>query len=193
MRGIRHRIGSARQGKAPIVAGTLMQMLKHCEGDALIQKRDRALLSLAFCGAFRRSELCALEVSDLIGTPDGYRVLIRRSKTDQLGEGCEIAVSRGTRIRAVAAVQDWLAAAGISEGPLFRAITLGGKMSKTALTPNSFARIIKRHCRKLGIDPAGHSGHSMRAGMITSSAEAGSSIWKIAEVSRHKSIEVLRN
>jgi integrase len=72
-----------------------MEMLKHCP-DTLAGKRDRALIALGFAGAFRRSELCALEVADLVEAPDGYRVLIRRSKTDQEGQGQEIAIPAGT-------------------------------------------------------------------------------------------------
>jgi hypothetical protein len=79
-------------------------------------KRDRALLCLGFSGAFRRSELVSLEVADLTKTPDGFRVLIRKSKTDPTGEGEEIAIPRGFRLRPVAAVQTWLEAAGIAEG-----------------------------------------------------------------------------
>jgi hypothetical protein len=57
----------------------------------------RALLALGFAGAFRRSELCALEVANLTETPDGLRVLIRHSKTDQEGQGHEVAISHGYR------------------------------------------------------------------------------------------------
>ena len=85
-------------------------MLALCP-DTLIGKRDRALLALGFAGAFRRSELCALEVADLAEMPDGLRVLIRRSKTDQEGQGQEVAIPRGYRLRPVEAVQTWLAAA----------------------------------------------------------------------------------
>jgi integrase len=94
-------------------------MLRLCP-NTLAGKRDRALLALGFAGAFRRSELVALEVEDLTEVPDGLRVRIRRSKTDQSGEGHEIAIPRGYRLRLVEAVQTWLAAAEISSGPLFR-------------------------------------------------------------------------
>src|SRR5271166_6361605 len=137
-------IGSARQGKAPATADLIGQMLALCP-DSMIGKRDRALLALGFAGAFRRSELCALEVSDLTEAPDGLRVLIRRSKGDQEGQGQEVAIPRGYRLRPVEAVQTWLAAAEISSGPVFRAVALGGRVSDEVLRPDGAARIIKRY------------------------------------------------
>ena len=95
-RGGRSSIGAAPERKAPATADLVMEMLKHCP-PTLAGKRDRALLALGFAGAFRRSELIALEVADLAETPDGLRVTIRRSKTDQEGEGAEVAILRSCR------------------------------------------------------------------------------------------------
>jgi site-specific recombinase XerC len=103
-------------------------MLDACP-DTMIGIRDRALLALGFAGAFRRSELVALQVLDLAEVPDGYRVTIRRSKTDQTGQGAEIVIPRGLGIRPVAAVQTWLQAAEISGGPVFRAVAKVGRVS----------------------------------------------------------------
>jgi integrase len=119
LRGIRRTIGTARAGKAPATADVLMQMVALCP-DNMIGRRDRALLALGFAGAFRRSELCALEVADLVEVADGLRVVIRKSKTDQEGQGQEVAIPRGYKLRPVEAVQTWLAAAEISSGPVCR-------------------------------------------------------------------------
>jgi site-specific recombinase XerD len=191
LRGIRRTIGAARQGKAPATADLLMQMVALCP-DSMIGRRDRALLCLGFAGAFRRSELCALEVDDLVEVPDGLRVLIRRSKGDQEGQGQEVAIPRGYRLRPVEAVQAWLAAAEISAGPVFRSVALGGKVGTAALSNNSAARIVKRYARRVGLDPASYAGHSLRSGFLTSAAESGASVWKLSEVSRHKSLDTLR-
>jgi integrase len=191
LRGIRRTIGAAKQGKAPATADLLMQMVALCP-DSMIGKRDRALLCLGFAGAFRRSELCALEVGDLTEVPDGLRVLIRRSKGDQEGQGHEVAIPRGYRLRPVEAVQAWLAAAEISSGPVFRAVAQGGKVSAVALAEDSAARIVKRYARRVGLDPASYAGHSLRSGFLTSAAESGASIWKLSEVSRHRSLDTLR-
>jgi hypothetical protein len=151
LRGIRRTIGAAKQGKAPATADLIGQMLALCS-DSMIGKRDRALLAFGFAGAFRRSELCALDVADLTEVPDGLRILIRRSKGDQEGQGQEVAIPRGYRLRPVEAVQTWLAAAEISSGPVFREVALGGKVSDAALADNSAARIAKRYARRVGLD-----------------------------------------
>ena len=158
LRGIRRTIGSAKQGKAPATADVLMQMVALCPA-TLAGKRDRALLAFGFAGAFRRSELVALDVADLVEAPDGLRVLIRKSKTDQEGQGQEVAIPRGYRLRPVEAVQTWLAAAEISAGPVFRAVALGGRVSDVAITDDSAARIVKRYAAAVGLDPAIYSGH----------------------------------
>jgi integrase len=115
MRGIRRTIGAGAERKNPATADIITTMLQLCP-PTLAGARDRALLALGFAGAFRRSELVALQVADLEEVPDGYRVTIRRSKTDQTGEGVEIVIPRGLKIRPVAAVQAWLQTAGITEG-----------------------------------------------------------------------------
>ena len=159
-------------------------MLALCP-DSMIGKRDRALLALGFAGAFRRSELVALQVADLAETPDGLRVLIRRSKGDQEGQGQEVAIPRGYRLRPVEAVQTWLAAAEISVGPVFRAVARGGRVSCDALEADSAARIVKRYaqagrprCRRLR--------RSQPAQRVPdqSAAESGASVFKMTEVSR---------
>ena len=191
LRGIRRTIGWAKQGKAPATADRIGQMIALCP-DSMIGKRNRGLLCLGFAGAFRRSELCALEVGDLTEVPDGLRILIRRSKGDQEGQGQEVAIPRGYKLRPVEAVQTWLAAAEISSGPVFRAVTRGGRVSGDALADDSAARIVKRYAQRVGLDPASYGGHSLRSGFLTSAAESGASIWKLSAQSRHKSLDTLR-
>ncbi len=183
LRGIRRTIGAAKQGKTPATADLLARMLELCP-DPLAGKRDRALLVLGFAGAFRRSELVALEVADLGPDP--------RSKGDQEGQGQEVAIPRGYRLRPVEAVQTWLAAAEISAGPVFRSVARGNRVSDLALADGSASRIVKAYARRVGLDAASYSGHSLRSGFLTSAAESGASIWKLSEVSRHKSLDTLR-
>jgi hypothetical protein len=110
------------------------------------------------------SELCALEVADLTEVPDGLRILIRRSKGDQEGQGQEVAIPRGYKLRPVEAVQTWLAAASISSGPVFRAVGRGGRVSCEALADDSAARIVKRNAKRVGLDPAAYSATACAAG-----------------------------
>ena len=191
MRGIRRSIGTAPDRKAPATAPILGAMLKLCPA-TMIGKRDRALLTLGFAGAFRRSEIVALTVADLREVSDGYRVLIRRSKGDQEGAGQEVAIPHGYYLRPVEAVQTWLSAADISEGPVFRPVKKGGLVVPRPLRPRAVLHIVKVYAARAGLDLRSYSAHSLRAGFITSGAEAGASLFKLLEVSRHKSVDTLR-
>jgi len=190
MRGIRRTIGTASTQKASATAELISEMLKHCPD--LKGKRDRALLALGFAGAFRRSELVALRVEGLAEVPDGLRVTIRRSKTDQEGQGYEIAIPRGYRLRPVEAIQAWLAAAEITSGPVFREVKKGGRVQDAPLTDRAVALIVKRYVELAGLDPAQFAGHSLRAGYVTSAVEANAPLMKIVEPTRHKSVDMVR-
>jgi hypothetical protein len=122
--GIRPTLGTAPRRKAAATGELVRAILDACS-DSMIGKRDRALLALGFAGAFQRSELVALRVEDLTECPDGYRALIRRSKSDQTGEGQEIVIPRGLKIRPVEAVRGYLQAAGIVDGVLCSARCAG--------------------------------------------------------------------
>ena len=155
--------------------------------------RDRALLLLGFAGAFRRSELAALMVSDLEFRSEGLRIWLRQSKTDQEGEGQRVAVPHGATHCPVTAVRAWMVASGITEGPLFRPFTKGnGRLRPTALTPHSVGAIVKEHAAPAGFEPLEFGGHSLRSGFLTAAAVQGASIWKMREVSRHRSLQTLQ-
>ncbi len=191
LRGIRRTAGMSPTQKAPATAERIALMLASISTDNLRGKRDRALLALGFAGAFRRSELVALDVTDLAFEPDGMRVVIKRSKTDQEGQGQEIAIPRGTKLRPVAAVQEWIKAAGISKGPVFRSVDRHGRAGGS-LTPQSVALVVKAYADAAGLDPSDFAGHSLRAGFLTSAAEAGADALRMMEVSRHKRVETVQ-
>lgn len=191
MKGIRRKAGTAPVQKAPATAGRVALMVEHCP-DTLQGKRDRALILLGFAGAFRRSELAALTVEDLTETNDGFRVRIRKSKTDQESKGQEVAIYRGARLRAVEAVKEWMEAAGITTGPLFRPLVKGGAVRDVALSTKSVGAIVKDYAARAGFNAEDFGGHSLRAGFLTSAAEAGANVFKMMEVSRHKSVDTLR-
>jgi integrase len=191
LRGIRHTSGTAPAGKTPATADLIARMLAACP-DTLIGRRDQALIAFGFAGAFRRSELLALTVADLTAIPDGLRVVIRRSKTDPEAEGQEIAIPCGSHLRPVETLQVWLAAAAVNDGPLFRPVSKGGTVGPSPLSADGFVRALKRCAQAAGLDPAAFAGHSLRAGFLTSAAESGADALKMAEVSRHKSLDTLR-
>ena len=189
VRGIRRSAGTAARKKAPAIVERLIAMAN--TGEGLIALRDRALLLLGFAGAFRRSELVALDCEDFEETEAGLKIIIRRGKTDQESSGTTIAIVRGTIACPVAALRVWLDAAGITTGPVFRSIRKGGKVG-ARLTDRSVAKIVKGHAARVGLDPALFAGHSLRAGFLTSAAARGASIFKMMDVSRHRSVDTLR-
>ena len=189
--GIRRTVGVAKVQKAPATVERIVEMVKSCP-DTLQGRRDKALLLLGFAGAFRRSELVALTVEDLEETGDGLRVTIRKSKTDQEGAGQVVAILNGSRLRVVEAVAAWREAAGITTGPLLRSLRKGGGVSVQGLSTKSVGEIVKAYAGRVGLDPAEFGGHSLRAGFLTSAAEAGASVFKMMEVSRHKSLETVK-
>ena len=191
VRGIRRTFGGAKNKKAPAVAAKMHSMVATAP-EGLAGLRDRALLLLGFAGAFRRSELVTLNVADLEENETGLLVSIRLSKTDQEGHGETIAIARGDIACPVKALRAWLDAAGIDAGPIFRPIDRHGNLLPSRLTAQSVARIVKVYAARAGFDASTFSGHSLRAGFLTSAAGKGASIFKMMDVSRHKSVDTLR-
>jgi site-specific recombinase XerD len=191
LRGIRRTLGIARRRKAPATANKAKAMARSVP-DSLVGIRDRAILLLGFAGAFRRSELVALDVADIEPSVSGLRVTIRRSKVDQEGEGAIIGIAPGVTDCPARALMTWLSAAGIVEGPVFRSINKGGRVSLGRLCDRSVANIVKRYAERVGLDGKMFSGHSLRSGFLTSAAANGASIFKMMDVSRHKSADTLR-
>jgi site-specific recombinase XerD len=191
LRGIRRTVGAAPARKAPVLA-EMARAMALAAPDSLKGLRDRALLLLGFAGAFRRSELVALNIVDLEETEDGFKITIRRSKTDQEGHGQTIAIVRGGASCPVKAVKKWLKAANISEGPLFRPVAKGGRPGAQRLTSKSVCDLVKAYAVGLGLKATDFGAHSLRAGFLTSAARRGASVFKMRDVSRHKSMDVLQ-
>jgi integrase len=188
VKGIRRRIGMTPTQKAAATVDVLQMLLARIP-DTLTGKRDRALLALGFAGAFRRSELVALDVEDLRDDPEGLRVMVRRSKVDQEGRGFEKAIPHGRYIRPVALVREWLDAAGITEGPVFRPVSRSGNVRQgegVRLTTQAVADIIKKYTAAAGLDASTFGAHSLRAGYITTAAERGADLVRIMDQSGHR-------
>ena len=191
MRGIRRTIGTAPVQKQPMTAERLAITLAHVP-NTIAGKRDRALFLLGMAGALRRSELVALDVADLTFTEKGLDVVVRSSKTDQEGEGALVAIPAGESLKPVAAVREWMEAAGIGEGPLFRPIGKADKISANRLTDRSVANIIKGYASRAGFALPDFSGHSLRAGFVTSAADRGADINRIMDQTRHTDPRTVR-
>lgn len=184
MRGIRREIGTAPVQKLPATAERIIALVAHVPA-SLVGKRDKAMLLLGFAGAFRRSELAAIEYEDLTFGKDGVDVLIRKSKTDQEGQGHTIAVPHGNHLKPVEALQAWIDASGIKSGPIFRAVSRSDKLAEDAVTGHTVANVVKRYAKAAGLDVDMFSGHSLRAGFVTSAADRGADLNRIMDVSRH--------
>ncbi len=193
MAGIRRAKPTAQQGKAPAVTSVIQAMVATLD-DSLAGKRDRALLLLGFAGAFRRSELVALDVADVERTEEGLIVLLRRSKTDQEGEGRLVGIPYGVSPNTcpVRALEAWLAAANITSGALFRPMRKGSRVQEERLSDKSVALIVKRCVTAAGLDAKLFSGHSLRAGLATSAAAAGVGEHDIMLQTGHKSVQMVR-
>lgn len=187
-----HRENTARPTrKRPADADALRDMLRTITTDDLRAVRDRAVLAIGMAAALRRSEVVALEVGDVELIPEGLRLLVGRSKTDQTGEGYVIAIPEGRRIRPKALLLAWIEAAGHCDGPLFRRLTRGGNLTSDPMSDRAVARLVQHCAAGAGFDPALFAGHSLRSGFLTEAARNGASIFKMRDVSRHKSVQVL--
>lgn len=192
MRGLRRAKGVAPRAAEALTVPLARLLVATCGDDRLIDIRDRALILVGLGAALRRSELVALDVEDTTVMPEGLRIRIRRSKSDQEGEGRVIAIGRtATATCPTAAYAAWLAAAGIAEGAAWRSVNRHGRVGKR-LPDRTVARVVKSRAALAGLDPSRMSGHSLRAGLATSAAAAGIAEREIARVTGHQSMTVLR-
>lgn len=192
-RGITRIIGKAQRRAKAATKEDIWKVLQFLPNDALAA-RDRALLLIGFNAALRRAELVALNLEDVTQQSDGWLTIhISRSKTDQEGEGIDIAIPSGSTDSTCAALalRNWTDLAKIDSGPIFRRIDKGGHIHER-LTPQSVALIIKKRCKAAGIDHRPYSGHSLRAGLATSAALAGATSDSIRRTTRHESPAMLQ-
>ena len=187
---IAKEIGVKPKKKKAVKPDELRAMVKACP-DTLRGKRDRAVLLLGFVGAFRRSELASLDVSDVAFVSEGAEVTLRRSKTDQTGKGAVVGIPTGADLETcpVRALRAWLEVAHITDGAIFRTIDRhahsGARMSGDAV-----AQVVKSACIAIGLDPTIYAGHSLRSGFATAASRAGKSVAASMRQTRHKSYPI---
>jgi integrase len=193
LKGIKRTLGTATVQKAPALTADIRAMVDVTDA-GLIGLRDRALILLGFAGAFRRSELVALDVSDLTFNRDGLTVTLRRSKTDQEGQGRKIGIPYGSNPDTcpVRTLRAWLEETAVTGGPVFVSLNRHGQVQPDRLSPVDIARVVKKLARRAGLDPAKYAGHSLRAGHATSAAASGASERSIMNQTGHKSVQMLR-
>lgn len=191
MRGIKRAQAAPQQVAQPLLVEDLLRIVPML-GDSVKDVRDRALLLLGFAGGFRRSELVAINCTDLEWVRRGLVVHLRRSKTDQEGHGRKIGIpyARG-RWCPVESLRAWLELAGIEDGPIFRPVTRHEQIPDDRLSAEAVACVVKARVKVIGLDPDQFSGHSLRAGLATSAAQAGVATWKIRQQTGHTSDAML--
>jgi integrase len=191
MRGVRREHGTAQRQAAPLLREDLFVVLG-AMGDRLKDLRDRALLLVGFAGGLRRSELAAINLNDFERVREGIVLTIRRSKTDQDGMGRKIGIPLGRTIHCpVRALENWLSAAQVEDGPVFRPVDRHGRVSFDQLSGEAVSLIVHDRMAAAGFDPDGYSGHSLRAGFATSATRAGISTLKIRQQTGHASDAML--
>ena len=193
--GIRRRLGTAPDKVAALMQRSVKRIVAACDMDDVVDVRDATIVVFGFVGAMRRSEIVGLDVADCTIVERGVDVRIRRSKTDQEGAGENVSLPRSSDESACPAqlLVRWLEVSGITSGPLFRRIRkpeCKNRIGKKRLTAGSVAAIVKKHVRRAGLRPSDYSGHSLRAGLATSAAEAGRPLEAIKRQTRHKSSSV---
>lgn len=188
LKGLRKRVRRRdREEKArPLTPDELKQITRCIADGDKSGRRDRALLLIGFLGALRRAELSALDVEDITRTAEGLVLQIRRSKTDQEGEGQSVALHRNPYQRELCPVVAWMRyVRHRTTGPAFL------NHSDERLSGQSVRLILRRRAAKAGVSLENLSGHSLRAGLITAAAARGEHLAAIQRQSRHKNLDVL--
>ena len=194
MKGIRRVLGTEQHGKAPLLTADIRRIVGSSP-DSVLGCRDVALLLTCFAGAFRRSEVSRLRVSDLsFDDQFGVVVHVHRSKTDQEGAGRKVGIpfSQHPETCAVRALRAWLSTAKITDGPVFRRVDRHGFVSCRGLHSDSIGKILKRAAARAGMDVAPISGHSTRVGCVTQAAMNGVPEHIIMKQTGHKTVATLR-
>ena len=195
--GIKRRKGSIQNGKKPLLINNLKRLI-----DAIDQQkkeqikifRDRTIILIGFSGGFRRNEIVSLDYDDLDFVEEGLKINVKRSKTDQFGEGSTkgLPYFDNSQYCPVLSIKKWIEISKINSGALFRRFTKGSNLSEKRLTDQTVALLIKEYLDLAGINSKNYSGHSLRSGFATTAAEAGAEERTIMAMTGHKSAEMVR-
>ena len=195
--GIKRRKGSIQKAKKPILINSLKLIINAIDeqnNQEIKKLRDRSIILIGFSGGFRRNEIVSLDNDDLDFVSEGVKINIKRSKTDQFGEGFTKALPYfdSSQYCPVISLKNWLDISKITSGPVFRRFLKGSKLSENRLTDQTVAILIKKYLNLAGINSKNYSGHSLRSGFATSAAESGVEERNIMAMTGHKSTEMVR-
>jgi len=195
--GIKRKKGSIQKGKKPLLINHLKQIINVID-DQKIEKikklRNRTLILIGFGGGFRRTELISINHEDLDFVEEGVKITLKRSKTDQFGEGMIKGLPYFTNEKycPVTSLKNWINLSKIKNGPIFRRFAKSSILTKHRLTDQSVALLIKDYLRLAGIENQNFSGHSLRSGFATVAAESGADERSIMSMTGHKSSQMVR-
>ena len=195
--GIKRRKGSIQIGKKPLLINNLKKIINVIDEDKSeeIKKfRDRSIILIGFSGGFRRNEIISLDYDDIDFVTEGLKINLKRSKTDQFGEGSlkGLPYFDNSQYCPVISLKKWIEISNIDSGPLFRRFSKGSKLTENRLTDQTVALLIKKYLKLSGIESKNYSGHSLRSGFATTAAESGAEERSIMAMTGHKSTEMVR-
>jgi site-specific recombinase XerD len=195
--GIKRRKGSIQLAKKPILISSLKKIINvidEQDKEEIKKFRDRSIILVGFSGGFRRNEIVSLDYDDLDFVPEGLKINLKRSKTDQFGEGFTKALPYfdNSQYCPVVSLKKWIEISKIKSGAVFRRFCRGSRLSENRLTDQTVALLIKEYLKLTGIDSKNYSGHSLRSGFATSAAESGVEERSIMAMTGHKSTEMVR-
>ena len=197
MMGIKRRKGSIQKGKKPLLINNLkilINVIDKEKNEEIKKLRDRSIILIGFSGGFRRNEIVSLDYDDLEFVQEGLKISLKKSKTDQFGEGSVkgLPYFENSKYCPVISIKKWIEISKISSGAIFRRFIKGSKLSHNRLTDQSVALLIKHYLKLAGIESKNYSGHSLRSGFATSAAESGAEERSIMTMTGHKSSEMVR-
>ena len=195
--GIKRSKGSFQKGKKPILINhlkSIINVINEQKTKEIKKSRDKAIILLGFGGGFRRTELISINYEDLEFVPEGLKINLRRSKTDQFGEGMikGLPYFSNENYCPVINLKKWLELSNINSGPIFRRFTKGSAISNNRLTDQTVVLIIKKYLNLAGIENSNFSGHSLRSGFATVAAESGADERSIMAMTGHKTTQMVR-
>ena len=195
--GIKRKKGSIQIGKKPILINHLKQIINVIDEQKIekIKKlRNRTLILVGFGGGFRRTELVSINHEDLDFVEEGVKITLRRSKTDQFGEGVikGLPYFANEKYCPVLSLKNWLTLSKIKSGPIFKRFAKGSIITRHRLTDQSVVLLIKECLKIAGIDNQNFSGHSLRSGFATVAAESGADERSIMAMTGHKTTQMVR-
>jgi site-specific recombinase XerD len=195
--GIKRVKGSIQKGKKPILINHLKSIINVIDQqkiDEIKKSRNKTIVLVGFGGGFRRTELISIDYEDLEFVPEGVKITIKRSKTDQFGEGMVkgLPYFSNQKYCPVLHLKKWLELSNIKTGPIFRRFSKSFKLSENRLTDQSVAILLKYYLDIAGIESKNYSGHSLRSGFATVSAESGADERSIMAMTGHKTTQMVR-